>query len=469
MKNNIFLFCAGLLLAYGCGKQLNALPQQALVSGNAITSQQNANTALNGVYYLFANATATQTNWINNETYGAILTGYMGYGGGDIPEENNQLGNTNFTSEWSRYYNLVNGANGVIDGVTPLDSNLFTNGRKQQILAEARFMRAYGHMKLLLWFGQWNDIDSKYGIILRDQFITSDNILKARTTVRDSYSFIQADIDAAIAGASTTGSNVYVNRWSAMALKMRMLLSRGQNDDYARCAALGDSIINNGPYALENNTKDIFYAKGLTSSEVMLGIQPQPNQGALGRNVTGNFAPVRGVNFYVATNALKTLLAGDPRLSWIVGGDGRYGKGYYFIKYITGNLTPSQLSEVAYAFRLTEIYLMEAEALVRAGSNIPKARSLLKIVMTRAGVTDFSAVDNATSNSALLVQLYLEYARNLLAEDEQEYFALLRLPLATVTQLRPTITSTQQYILPIPPDEFQHNPLLGDQNPGYAK
>jgi len=47
--------------------------------------------------------------------------------------------------------------------------------------------------------------------------------------------------------------------------------------------------------------------------------------------------------------------------------------------------------------------------------------------------------------------------------------ALLRLPFATVQQLRPTITNKIQYILPIPKAEFLQNPKTGEQNPGYSR
>jgi hypothetical protein len=89
--------------------------------------------------------------------------------------------------------------------------------------------------------------------------------------------------------------------------------------------------------------------------------------------------------------------------------------------------------------------------------------------MAKAGVTDFSAVDNAATPDALLLQNYYETVRNLTGEDGIEWLALLRLPFATVKQLKPTITSQIQYIFPIPSGEFLQNPLIGEQNPGYTK
>jgi hypothetical protein len=142
---------------------------------------------------------------------------------------------------------------------------------------------------------------------------------------------------------------------------------------------------------------------------------------------------------------------------------------YYFTKYIPYESKPSQRSETSYAFRLSEVYLLTAEATIRSGGNLSTAKTLIDTVMSHAGVTDFSAVDNANTADELLLQNFYEIERNLSGEDGIEWMALLRLPFATVQQLKPTITNQIQYIFPIPLDEFQQNPLIGDQNPGYHK
>ena len=469
MKIYTTLFIASLLAfsQSGCKKQLEAPPTDALVEGNVITNQQTATTALNGVYYRFANATAINTNWLNNEIYPGILTGYLDDGNNTLNEASNVLGKTGFNSIWSRYYILINSANGVIDQITPLDPNLFPAGRREQILAEARFMRAFGHFKILSWFGQWFDINSPYGALIQDKFITATNYAKDRSGVKDSYQFILDDLDYAINNGAAAGTNINAGKWCAMTLKMRVLLNRGQGDDYTQCATLGNTIMNSGPYVLEASTKDIFYTKGLSSKEVMLGVTPQANQGVYYYNISGNY--VKRSSYYVATAALNSLLGSDPRKSWYIGNAGFYGKGFYFIKYVQPTLTTTQLSEVAYPMRLSEVYLMTAEATARSGGNLAMARTLLKTVMGKAGVTDFTAVDATVTANDVLLQIYNEYVRNFVGEDDQYYFALLRFPLATVTSLRPTIKTLQQYIYPIPSSEFINNPLISEQNPGYSK
>ena len=470
MKKLIYILLVTALFSQSaCKKELNALPQNAEVDGNAIVDEPSANVALNGVYYCFANANNTSTNWNNNKIMGSLFAGYIGSGNGATVDESDIFGNSIFnSSEWARYYVLINAANGVNQDVQALADNKFANGRKTQILAEARFLRAFGHFKLLSYFGQWFDITSPYGIIIESQFNNLSNINSPRSTVSACYTFILNDLDYAIANAADSSSNVYVNKWTAMALKMRVLLSRNQSGDLAEVITLANTIISNGPYTLEPNEKDIFYTKGLSSNEVMLGIQPQANQYLYYSNSSLEF--IGASSFFEAKPALDSLLKTDPRHSWVVGqADTNNVGSYYFIKYIQPAKVSTQLSEVAYAFRLSEVYLMLAEATVRSGGSLSAAKTTLETVMSKAGVTDFSAVTAATTADELSEQIYYEYARNFVGEDGIEWMALLRLPPAIVTQIRPTITSTIQYILPIPHAEFVSNPNIGPQNPGYSK
>ena len=476
MKKAIIILSAILMGAsqYGCKKQLDELPKDALVQGNTIINQQTANIALNGVYYRFANASQTNTNWSSNQVNPGVLTGVLDDGHNTLNEAINVLGKTNFNSDWGRYYSLVNAANGIIDQVDALSGNLFSNGRKEQILAEARFMRAFATFKVLLLMGQWFDIHSSYGALLHDRFLTSTTYAKARSDVKSSYQFILSDLDYAVEHAAVSGSNVYVTKWAAMALKMRVLLGRGQQDDYVQCATIGNDVISNGGYELEPVTRDIFYTKGLGSKEVILGVTPQANQGAYYYNTSGLY--VRRNSFYVATTVLKDLLVSDPRQQWYIG-DGNANKAgtFYFIKYVQATLTTTQLSEVAYAIRLSEVYLMTAEATIRSGGSLATAKGLIHAVQAGAGITattnesSYVTVEQANTKDELLLQNYYEFVKSFVGEDDQYYFALLRFPLATVTTLRSTIRNKEQYIYPIPRSEFLNNPLIGAQNPGYTQ
>lgn len=472
MKNIFISIIALSALAFtvtSCNKQLNALPGQAKVEGNVIVDQRSAEVALNGAYYRFAGVADNyttglpSTQWSRvHETYSSSMAGNIVYYQGPY-----MGGENDFTSEssetagmWRTYYNLINAANGVINELEPLETSKINVDVKAQILAEARFLRAYGHYALLSYFGEFYDVTSKYGVMLRKEPVTFSNIAQPRSTVQESYDFILADVDDAIAHIREGNPNYYASKYAAMALKMRILINRGEAGDYTEVINLANNIITNGSYELEANVRDIFKMKGLGSNEIILGTKAYPNQPS---EMEVYF--YRDSYQYFATDALVGYLQNDPRLNWMITFDTENTFQDYtnaFSKYIGPQV------EAKYAFRLTEVYLMKAEAIVRSNGNMSDARSILKDVMSHADVTNFDSVDDAGTPAELLMEIYKEFSRNLVAEDGADWFALLRLPFETVKQIKPTIQEKFQYILPIPKVEHEKNPSIGEQNPGYG-
>ncbi len=469
MKKFLIIIISACSLA-ACNKELSKLPENAKVDGNTIIDEKTARIALNGVYYRFANVQSDNnvTRAMPMEVYPEMFSGYLGYGYGEMDEERNiYSGGSDYF--WQYSYDIINAANGVITRVEALPDNFFTGDGKNEILGQAKFLRAYATAKLLVYYSQWFDLSSKYGVLLREELVDLKNAPKARSTVAESYDFIFKDLDFAIANAPATGQNVYATKYAAMALKMRVLLCHGQPADYTEVMTLADQITGSGNYTLEASPKDIFYLKALTSKEVILGIAPQQNQESYYYNLSHQYYPGAS-SLYAAKQALIDLLNGDPRKSWLIGSPTDYfPEVSYFLKYIAEGASPTQISETAYAFRLTEVYLLKAEAIVRSGGSLGDAKTIIKDIMSRAGVTDFSSVDDASDSDQLLVELFKETVRSLVGEDGQDWMMLLRLPEATVQALRPTITDKIQYILPVPGLEFKYNSLFGDQNPGYQK
>lgn len=390
-----YILLAGLVTSqYSCKKQLNALPDQSKVDGNVILDQKGAEVALNGAYYRFAEAgddrgtQSTQTAY-SHEILPTWLAGYLDYpyGGGEATF--NTIFTEGYTAPliWTASYTLVNAANSVIKGVEELPSGKITEQRRREILGEARFLRAYGHYRLLSHYGQYWDMNSSYGAMLRKAPVTTSNIAGSRSSVAESYAFILEDIDYAVANAPESNTPYYASSWTAKALKARVLMNRGSTGDYAEVVDITTDIIDNGPFELEGNLKDIFVTKGLDSREVMLGTMPMPAQ------VNKSDTYIYYGPGYIPTDALTDLLAGDPREDWMLGLiEGAMG----ITKYRGSKI------EVAYMFRLTEMYLLKAEAIIRSGGSVNDARPFVREVQEHAGVTDFTALDNATSADEML-------------------------------------------------------------------
>lgn len=463
---NIWILLAVGLLPAACKKDLQVFPANANVDGDLIKDQASAQRVLTGVYYRFANASpddlgVLSTKWtdifeyVPSELAGTIYeAGYV-----------DSLSILRFTpsyyvvdSIWLYGFNLVNAANGFIKNVSPV--NTIPSGVKQQMLAEARFLRAFGDAELLWYFAQYRDPSSQYGIIVRDDFVTATTVNLPRSSVSAAYTSILADLDIAVQGLPSLNSAIYfADVWNARLLKARVLMNRGATGDYDQVITLTKDIIANGPFVLEDSLKDIFRTKGYSSKEVMLAIQPYPGE------------MYKWQEYLYPSERLLRLTADDSRNQWLYTRDSfPYAPDLKITKFAPIGPFYAQapaLSLNCYVFRLTEAYLLEAEAIALSGGDPGVAKTLLTTVMSHAGagVTELAAVDNATTPGLLQVEIVKEYLRSFVCENGVDWLALRRLPFASIQGLNPSIKDPNRLILPIPTAELQFNHIL--QNPGY--
>ncbi|UAY55206.1 RagB/SusD family nutrient uptake outer membrane protein [Arachidicoccus terrestris] len=463
------------LLLNSCSKQLNVYPTTSEVDGKVIKDLQSAKTTLNGIYYRFANAGFDNNQnpsvlWVGvNEGIPSELSGLFTYpyGGSEITDHTYQSSSYAIGSVWQYGMNIVNAANGFLKNIEPAAS--ITAEDKKVLQAEAKFLRAYANIILLAYFGQYDDPSSEYGIILRTDFVTADNISQPRSSVQEAYNLILADLDEAIAVLPDVNTdNYYANIWAAKLLKARVLMIKNNSADKLSVIELCEDIINNSPYELEKSYQQLFWSKGLESNEVILGIHPYSQDIYKYNNYIY-------YNQNVGTDLMLKLFKNDPRGSWILRpkpNNYMGGNMQVFTKYYSGSViqaVPTASSSVSYALRLTEAYLLEAEAITESGGNLDNARVLLKTVMEKSGVTNFTQIDNAKSASQLQLEVIKEEMRNFVGEAGQDWFALRRLPFETIKEMVPSIGNKTQLILPIPQEEMKRNSALrGMQNPGYG-
>lgn len=478
-------------LVSSCDDKLSALPTQSKVDGNLIVDQKSAEYALNGIYYQYAqcgvdNYSIESTGCSSlYEIYPANVAGVIDYyqgpymfevhGGSAYESYSNYI--------WYPFYQQLTAANSVISQVEEAPDSWFSGERKSEIIAEARFMRALIHYNVLRMFGYYWDINSPYGAILRMEHTTSHNLSKARSTVKETYEAIMDDLKYAIEYMPEENPNYYANVWVAKGLKVRVLMMRGQNSDYAEAAELAYDIIENGPYSLEANTLDIFHSKGLSSSEVMFGIEPKSNQTEVLEAYYYRETPQ-----WLPSEKFLALFENDPRkeklflekevqtYEYVFDPDGGYHlemvtKIYNIIcKHMpTTALYATDIEESQYQMRLGEMYLLRAEALART-NNLPEAKNLLRTVMEHAGLTDFAELDAVSDEHSFMQVYFNEYLKNMFCESGREWDIMMRMPSDIVQGFNEEYSKVQYSIFPIPIDEFKNNYALDkdDQNPGYS-
>ncbi|MDB5140345.1 MAG: RagB/SusD family nutrient uptake outer membrane protein [Mucilaginibacter sp.] len=194
------------------------------------------------------------------------------------------------------------------------------------------------------------------------------------------------------------------------------------------------------------------------------------------RSYTGPLYYSGGYGFNPVTPQLAAAMKGDPRYGYTVANidsltkatkssyqQSYQGSGYYIQKYaplmankVTSGITDLNWPNDYIEIRLADTYLMEAEALVNAGSDVARAQSLLDAVRARVGLS---------SVPATLPNIYNE-RRLELATEGHRWFDLVRWGQAPSVLAFKGFKAGTNEILPIPLNETTGLSKI-KQNPGY--
>lgn len=162
----------------------------------------------------------------------------------------NSLEETNQSLEnfYTGMYFIINNANSFIAALEKADPNDLSDARYDEMLGEAFFMKALSEYYLLCTFGEFYDLNSKYGIVVWNEPVRS-NTPRARSSVKDSYDTILGDLEKAGA-APVVPARGHAGRYAVMALKAKVLLCM---QDYAGAAEVAGDLIAENDYALEDD------------------------------------------------------------------------------------------------------------------------------------------------------------------------------------------------------------------------
>jgi len=185
---------------------------------------------------------------------------------------------------------------------------------------------------------------------------------------------------------------------------------------------------------------------------------------------------VAGWGFTPVTMDLVNLMKNDPRYKYTIvnvdslktAGVANYEKGFQNTGYFVAKFAPLQefYSSIGgdpmlnypnndIEIRLADTYLLESEALVRAGGDITKAQYYLDQVRARVGLPSIPAT---------LDNIYKE-RRLELATEGHRWFDLVRTGKAATVLAADGFTTGKNEILPIPLTELNNTKLK--QNPNY--
>jgi hypothetical protein len=436
----------------------NIQPPNELSEKTVITDISTAEKVLTGVYAQLHSFDLIVNQPGTTACMGiSMVPGSMG--GADYQQfHNNSVSSDNYllAGIYTQWYYIINVSSHVIQKTRKLDTN---DPRKNEIIAEASFLRALGHFYLLRWFGKFYDTNSELGVVTWNTPV-EDIVPKARNNVNDSYSQILDDLDFACEYAPAYRTAVYASKQAAKVLKAKVLLYKR---DYKAAAEVAtDAIADKGNAVLEKPFSDIF-ANWFNSKEALIA---PPFDSSNERNNKAYafrawFLPA--ASFYERMGDDKRR---DATVYWSTPTTLRNGK---FQNTSSGGQTLTANTE--YYLRFAEIYLIQAEALVRSSSgmeNFQKGRDAINIIRSRA---DMPAIEQIVNTKKELLDIILkEKQMEFGCESGEDWFDLVRFAVEgdlNLKDYKDKVLSENQYILPIPAGSIKASYGVVVQNPGY--
>ena len=463
MKNikNI-LFVLSVLVFSSCDNSLDLGPEDSLTPTIIFSSQALSGNAVNGMYSTLQSSNVlsgtpdTMTEWQadNVEFVGSFPTF------DEIYTYNTLSDNTSILNVWNSTYLSINQANMIILNVPNVADPGFSIASKNDLVGQARFVRALLYFKLSQMFGKQLKQDAT-GNSLSVPLVTEpfQGVINkpSRATLKEVYTLIEDDLLFA-KGAITNTVKSKATSAAASALLARLYLYQERWREAANSATTvintpGISIAAN--YAFYNNA----------STEHIFQVQNIPGDASFAESFSKLYSPSafggRGdAPFSVNLKSAFEAEPGDLRYSLTRSGvDAKNRVSLFTTKYPNGLANTDDPN----VLRVSEMYLIRAEANFRDNTVIgATAISDLNRTRVRAGLVSLNAI---ASINVILVERRKEFCfEGLRRMDLLRYNLPLRS--AGMVDFDKSQPNADKVLFPIPQRERDNNPNL-TQNNGY--
>lgn len=467
-------------------------PYQADLEG-AITNPKTVELALSGVYSNLPGESGFSSLWVT--VSGSFKAGAMSkpswWTKGNAIYYYERFwpvlsGGTDY--DWDSDYKTIKNANFLLEALDGIDG--FEENRKNEIIGELHFLRAFAYQRLMLRFCEYWDMNSELGLIVRNELPTINNIEQPRSSVKESYDLILADLEIAIQNCPEYSSCGYASKVAAKSYKAKVLFNMGK---YAETVTLINDIISTYPqHGLTANystnftnwadSKEIIFARQYGASDI------SSMEYRINAFESGKWGPTENYIRLLGDNPTDDVIDADvdPRYNAIIGEKKEVAYNYGVQGKIYKNYSVKKLSNASndlplIFMRTAELYLMKAEAIYRNGGSPDDAYAALAVVRNRAKANEVPHNTSEEIATAICNEWLIEMA----FENNQEYLALRRFGIEKLLEQNQLLTEAfdaakkkgadaeAQYmkrmidfrILPIPSSEINGNPVV--QNPGY--
>jgi hypothetical protein len=469
------------LLTTSCERILDQKPLSDITQANFWNSPKDAEAGLIAVYNLYMNTvyTSFQLGEVRSDNLEMPTTwGYEMVIPQSADLNNNILAPVDGIASWNGYFNVVARANEVLFFTEKI--NFGDQAEKNRILGEAYFLRASAYFIMAKNWGAVPLITQPFASQGEDMYVerTPENLI---------YDQIVKDLEQAEAFLPVTRADqrVRATRGAAHALFTDVLLTRGYStfakpDDFAKAIEKANLVLANTNYKLVSGAAYSSIFRDGNSSESIFEVAFNFNN--LATHGLSNFFLPRAYNKFRPYGGETNMLPSHSLVAAFEAGDLRASTTFTVLRaedeqYYDANVkgmtygnkylgTVTNLGVQRYSddnfiiYRLPDVMLMKAEALVQTG-NLIDAVAIVTQIRERAGLAAKAA---GTKDAALT--LILDERKKELAFEGKRWYDLIRT--GTVSTYRTEASFIQnRFLLPVPQAEVDRNAKLLPQNPTY--
>lgn len=476
MKKQILFIATLLLISTACKDFVDIEPDYQEEISNGLVDIEDYEGATIGIL------SAMRSGSYYGSTYGSL----MEMMGEDLFETPESLGNSRsmtdwiytsangtISNSWLQIYQVILRANTVINGIDDIEEDV--PGRKNRLKAQAYALRAFAHFDLLRAFGQSYDRNStELGVPIKTDIEIS---LPDRATVQEVYDQIFADLNESMTLFDNMDigddeiPTTFFSKLAAQALLARISLYAGMDTEAVNYAT---TVINSARtgFVSRNNYPLVWSQEKVDgtslASEVIFEIAFTFGQDSrIGSPIY--FVPNNRVAFRPSSLWLDLFGAtpsNDARYNAYVRADSRRGGAIIPSKYEANDGFLSFK-----ALRLSEMYLIRAEAYANQGQNAQASADLNTLRAARIN----GYVNESLSGTALMNAIKVERRKELFMEGHR-WFDVRRYgdgitrgsDFAAPAVTQSISAGNFRFVWPIPQDEIDANPNIADQqNPNY--
>jgi starch-binding outer membrane protein, SusD/RagB family len=454
ISNNILSIVFIAVIAAGCNKKLDVVPQNT-ITPDQLTTAEDIKAVLFGAYSTLQNANAFGEKYItipellfadDEINWAGTFAAYTDFYRKEAISQNSEA-----YEIWGNSYQTIAGVNLVLSKL-----ELISEEERPAIEAEAKFLRGLVYFELVNLFAlpySFGNTTSNPGVPVVTEFLGGydpERDKRPRASVEDVYTQIVNDLTFASESLPEENDNFRATKYSAFAILSRVYLAQLK---YPEAAQAADSVIESGAHSLTTSYAQAFN-NAVSSTEDIFAIQQtsQSNSGTTNFGITTLYAadPIGRGEIQVTEDFVDKFDEEDTRGKFVYEGESISGTvGLFTGKY-------QELYRAIPVVRLAEMYLTRAEANYRSGAQVGAKTPLEDVneIRQRAGANPLLAI---TSADQIVDERFKE-----LAFEGEKYLTMKRLKMnvGTIPYDDPFL------ILPIPQREIDLGNAL-PQNEGY--